>query len=349
MEIGFFAYYLSGAGPRVRARSVILALAERTDHDITLVTSEEADFGHEAVDIHRVLSPRRLLNPTTPLRVRRALSSCDVVHVPVNVAQLAYVAALGIEPRVAGPGIQHETPYRLLVRQIGVEKMIETHEYVSFLWERDGIDSEYIYPTVDTDLFSPSVDPPPEEFRAEIGVPAHHKMVLFVGALRGRKGAHIVSHLPEHLDAHSQNLSLVVVGDGPHRSEFEARDDLIFEGFVQNEELPPYYAAADVTVVPSVDESFSIVSLESAACGTPVVTTTFEDSIMYRLFYDRGAYVWTERNASAVAETVVELLHDEEWYNKQVQRGFGTIDEMGLSIDAGHEKFLSIYREAAGN
>ena len=40
---------------------------------------------------------------------------------------------------------------------------------------------------------------------------------------------------------------------------------------VPQEELPHWYRAADLTVVPSYSESFGLVAVESQACGTPVV------------------------------------------------------------------------------
>ena len=46
-----------------------------------------------------------------------------------------------------------------------------------------------------------------------------------------------------------------------------------FVGRVDHDELPLYYNAADVCVVPSYYESFGLVALESMACGTPVVAS----------------------------------------------------------------------------
>ncbi|GIS83162.1 MAG: hypothetical protein CM1200mP15_17940 [Dehalococcoidia bacterium] len=46
-----------------------------------------------------------------------------------------------------------------------------------------------------------------------------------------------------------------------------------FVGRVDQDELPMYYSAADVCVVPSFYESFGLAALESMACGTPVVAS----------------------------------------------------------------------------
>jgi D-inositol-3-phosphate glycosyltransferase len=80
---------------------------------------------------------------------------------------------------------------------------------------------------------------------------------------------------------------LVVVGGRP-ASMHEAREisrleqlavrlgvseRVTFVGAVSHDRLPLYYAAADVTVMPSSYESFGLVAVESLACGRPVVAT----------------------------------------------------------------------------
>lgn len=349
MKVGFLCYSLSGAGPRVRTKNLITGIAERTPHDPVLVTSVDSPFEHEAVTTHRLLSPPSLLDPRTAFKTKRILDNCDVVHVPVNVFQLAYVATLGIGPRVAGAGIQHELRYRYLTRLLGVERMIETHEFIAEEWRSSGVPATHIYPAVNTEIFHPADSASDETtaLRQRLGIPESQDMVLFVGELKPLKGAELMSGLARRLQ--DDEISVVVVGDGDQRHLFENRSDLIFEGFVENGDLPPYYRAADVTVVPSKNESFSIVSLESIASGTPVVTTTSETCTMSRLFRDRGTYVWADRNPVAVEKSVRGLLDDTDRYEKQVNSGFETIEEMGLSISDALEKYIDVYESAANN
>src|SRR5205085_11544142 len=78
---------------------------------------------------------------------------------------------------------------------------------------------------------------------------------------------------------------VIVLGQkGTHESRESARlqhlaarlgiaDRCSFVGAVPHEELPRYYSAADVTVMPSSYESFGLVAVESLASGTPVVAT----------------------------------------------------------------------------
>ena len=54
---------------------------------------------------------------------------------------------------------------------------------------------------------------------------------------------------------------------------FGVEDSIAFVGRVEQKDLPVYYNAADVMVMPSYYESFGLVSLEALACGIPVVAT----------------------------------------------------------------------------
>jgi D-inositol-3-phosphate glycosyltransferase len=75
--------------------------------------------------------------------------------------------------------------------------------------------------------------------------------------------------------------------------------------------LSTYYRAADVCVVPSRSESFGLVALEAAACGTPVVAaavggllTLVEDGVT--------GFLIETRNPSDYAAAISKLLGDEQ-------------------------------------
>ena len=54
--------------------------------------------------------------------------------------------------------------------------------------------------------------------------------------------------------------------------ELELESDVVFPGFVADDDLPALYSAADFFVYPSLYEGFGLPVLESLACGTPVLT-----------------------------------------------------------------------------
>jgi D-inositol-3-phosphate glycosyltransferase len=113
------------------------------------------------------------------------------------------------------------------------------------------------------------------------------KILLFVGRIDPLKGIDkLIKTIP--LLKCYENLNLVVVGgDENSRAELAGlqkladelgvRDVVDFRGLVRQEQLPYFYSAADVCVVPSYYESFGLVPLEALACGAPVVATDVGD------------------------------------------------------------------------
>lgn len=102
-------------------------------------------------------------------------------------------------------------------------------------------------------------------------------IVLAVGVLRYYKGLDILIHTMTQIEG-----SLVIVGAGPEEQRlrdltqaFGIAQRVHFAGRVSDADLPTYYHAADVFVLPSQlrAEAFGIVQLEAMAAGIPVIST----------------------------------------------------------------------------
>lgn len=112
-------------------------------------------------------------------------------------------------------------------------------------------------------------------------------VILFVGRLQPLKAPDLALESLARLAARSPDLDsrLVVVGGPSGRGGFRSdalraraeqlglADRLQVVSPVPQEELVDYYRAADVVLVPSRSESFGLVALEAASCGTPVVAS----------------------------------------------------------------------------
>ena len=117
--------------------------------------------------------------------------------------------------------------------------------------------------------------------------------ILFVGRHDPRKGLPELMAACQGLAKDAVPFRLVIVGDGPLRGRVEAMSHgalegrVHFEGRVSNENLPRYYASADVFCSPARGgESFGIVLLEAMASGVPIVAT---DLPGYRTVLTPGA------------------------------------------------------------
>lgn len=98
------------------------------------------------------------------------------------------------------------------------------------------------------------------------------RYVLYVGRLEERKGLRYLIQAASVLVSRFSNLHLVAVGSGPLANQ--SANNITFVGQVRYEELPTYYSAADICVLPSERESWGRVVLESLACQTPVIATS---------------------------------------------------------------------------
>jgi phosphatidylinositol alpha-1,6-mannosyltransferase len=137
-----------------------------------------------------------------------------------------------------------------------------------------------VHPGVDAARFHPRVDG--SGLRARFAGPGE-VLFLSVGRLQRRKGHDMVLQALARLRPTMPHLRYVVAGDGPERRSLEEQatqlglDGMVtFAGAVPDDELPMWYRAADVFVLPNrsdgVDfEGFGIVFLEAAACGLPVI------------------------------------------------------------------------------
>ena len=150
--------------------------------------------------------------------------------------------------------------------------------------------------------------------RRALGLPLAGALLLFVGRIQPLKGAQVALDALGDLADRGVDANLVIVG-GPSgveglatmeqlRATVERRDlgrRVEFRPPQPHELLSSYYRAADVTICPSRSESFGLVALESAACGTPVVaaavgglTTLVDDEVTGVLIEGRDPHDFAE-------------------------------------------------------
>lgn len=193
----------------------------------------------------------------------------------------------------------------------------DEHEQLVRHYGADPARIDVITPGVDHTVFRPGDR---AAARRRVGITGG-PVLLFVGRIQPLKGADLaVRALAEVRDRRAQ---LVVVGgpSGPDGlGEVESLHTLVRDlglerrvRFVEpqpHDELVEYYRAADVCVVPSRTESFGLVALEAAACGTPVVAA---DVGGLRLLVDDGAtgFLVHERDPRRYAACIDRILADE--------------------------------------
>lgn len=168
---------------------------------------------------------------------------------------------------------------------------------------------------VDITRFRPGVKPVEELKDGKINI-------LYVGRLEKRKGVNYLLEAYKIVKTENPNVRLIIVGPGERlkgkykRYVRENRlKDVIFAGCVPNEELPRYYATADIFCAPSTgNESFGIVLLEAMASGKPVIATSIEgysqvvqDKIQGLLVPPKDAFTLADKMNLLIKEEALRL------------------------------------------
>lgn len=124
--------------------------------------------------------------------------------------------------------------------------------------------------------------------------------------------------------------------------ELELTQDVLFIGYVPQEDLPALYRAADVFVYPSVYEGFGLPPLEAMACGTPVVTGN--RSSLPEVVGEAGIMV-DPYDPEAFALAMWNVLSSESLRAEMSQAGLKQAAK--FSWDKMATEVLGVYREAA--
>jgi glycosyltransferase involved in cell wall biosynthesis len=136
---------------------------------------------------------------------------------------------------------------------------------------------EVVYNGVDAEVFQPIAK---AEVRMKLGLPLEAKIITFVGSLFREKGCIELVNSFAQLDPQKNNLLLVFVGQGGMLSQLKSEaqslgvaDYVRFVGRVLHADLGPWFAASDLTTLPSYNEGVPNVIMESMSCGVPVVAS----------------------------------------------------------------------------
>ena len=196
-----------------------------------------------------------------------------------------------------------------------------------------GADPERVFvvpPGVDLATFHPMDH---AAARREIGY-GDGRLLLFVGRLERLKGVEIaIRALALLRDRQHDDVRLLILGEDSREgdesekerlkaiaTQMGVRDRVEFVGSVAHHELPFFYAAADVCVMPSYSESFGLVALEAQACGCPVVASGV--SGLRSVVRDGvSGYLIDAHDPAAYAERIGRVLEDREIAQQMGRRG----------------------------
>ncbi len=187
--------------------------------------------------------------------------------------------------------------------------------------------------------------------RQQLKKDADERLLLSVGRLRYYKGLDdLIRALPEIPRARS-----IIVGSGPMEAEWKAlaqsvgvADRVVFAGEAPDEQLPLYYAASDVFVLPANAraEAFGTVIVEALAAGKPVVSTEVGTGTSWVNVDRETGLVVPPHDPSALAEAINTLLADEH-LRQQMGRAAQARAYAEFTVEKMIERVYRLYAEVA--
>jgi len=214
-----------------------------------------------------------------------------------------------------------------VVRRVvrGARLVVVNSAYTERLYQGMGIHhprTEILTIGVDPDRFRPDLDV--RGVRAKYDLNGA-KVILTVGRLIERKGHDVVIRALRLVRRRVGPVRYVIVGDGPEKRRLRrlagsegCAEDVVFAGQVAGPELPPFYAACDVFIMPSRAlarrdgvEGFGIAFLEAGACGKPVIGGR-SGGISYAVTDGVTGILVDPLNVEEVADALSHLLLDRE-------------------------------------
>jgi L-malate glycosyltransferase len=146
--------------------------------------------------------------------------------------------------------------------------------------------------------------------------------------------------------------NLLIVGDGPQRTEYEELTRTLgidavttFTGRVLNDKVPEYINKMDIFAVPSTEdsESFGVAAVESMACGIPVVVSNV-GGLPEVVLEGKTGFVVEKENPSQLADAFIKLLEDPELRRKMGLNGIEHVKENYNWLDNANG-MLNLYEE----
>jgi len=165
----------------------------------------------------------------------------------------------------------------------------------------------------DIQRFQPAPDR--QSVRKDLGLPTDSPVLLTVRNLEARMGLDTLIRAMATLSQHSPGVVLLIGGAGSQQETLESlsvslglQETIRFLGYIPETDLPRYYQAADLFVLPTRElEGFGLTTVEALACGTPVLGTAVGATPEILLGLD-ASLVLRDGSPEAMAEAIRRLL-----------------------------------------
>ncbi|MBP3887356.1 MAG: glycosyltransferase family 4 protein [Cellulosilyticum sp.] len=234
---------------------------------------------------------------------------------------------------------KHEAIGQRLV--IGLSKTLLNHvdgvivptEKTKRILEGYGIkeDIQVVPNGIELDSFRKHITPEEKiNLKKSLDIDLSHRVLVTVGRLGIEKNVdELLKAIKLYLEKR-QDITLVIVGDGPHKEALEKRveelgiaEHIRFTGMINAKEIYKYYQLGEVFVSASNSETQGLTYIEALANGVPIVCK--QDECLYGVLEnDFNGYMFT--SVGEMVEKVNKLLEDKELYHKIKENTISSVE-----------------------
>jgi glycosyltransferase involved in cell wall biosynthesis len=364
VQVGKY-YYPYVGGIETHLYTLCHALKSRVDLDVIVSNTSAitARDVHEGISVTRCAAYGHLastsLSPTMVWELSQRAYDVVHVHLPHPVGALGYLTSR--KPRRHRLIVSYHSDVvrqkrlsrlydplvdRLLMRADRVIATSPNYLETSPVLQRFADKCTVIPYGIDLELFrsTPEREAAARAIRARYGAGL---LCVAVGRLIYYKGFEFAIRAL----ARVPDAKLMLIGDGPLRPELErlaaecgVRERVHFLGSIPNGDVPPYYFASDLYLLPSIarSEAFGIVQIEALACGLPVINTELASGVPFVSRHGETGLTVAPSDTEALARAMVELADAPE-RRREMSRLARERAERDFSKEALCKRMLSVY------
>jgi glycosyltransferase involved in cell wall biosynthesis len=175
-------------------------------------------------------------------------------------------------------------------------------------------------------------------------------ILLYIGRITEYKGVDDIIKAYRLAKNKIGDLTLVVGGTPDFKTQKKYKEwkknynDIIFPGFIPEDQIPYYYSMADLFVTYSYTcEGFGLTPIEAIACGTPVICSSLP--VFKEVLQDNAVFV-PPRSPGQLSEAIVNLLQNEDRRKNLIKKAQEFItryswDKVGQKLEKVYKDFLS--------
>jgi glycosyltransferase involved in cell wall biosynthesis len=198
-----------------------------------------------------------------------------------------------------------------------------------------------------TETFTPTLDG--GQIRSALSI-GEKRMIFFIGRLVEEKGAQYAIRALPKVIKEVGDVVLVIAGRGLFQPQLRelanslgVSKNIVFAGFVSEEELPYYYASSDVLVFPTTHvEGFPLVLAEALASGLPIVSSNIGGTPA-AISHGETGFLFEPRDVGGLSSFLIRLLSDDGLREEMAEKS-RNVSLRKFSAIRMAEQTLEVYR-----